>query len=61
MYKRLIEKLKALRQLFVSGSLHYGKGDIPLPEYYVEMKNIKIVCSNCMREMKDCGCVVGRQ
>jgi hypothetical protein len=58
MKKYLIEKLKALRQLFVSGSLHYSKGDIPLPEYYVEMKNIKIVCYDCMREMKDCGCVV---
>jgi len=48
MKKYLIEKIKALRQLFVS--------DIPIPDYYVEMKNIKIVCSNCMKEVSGCSC-----
>lgn len=58
MFKRLIEKLKALRQYFVSGSLHNGKKDDLLPKYYVEMKNIKIVCSDCMKEIAKCTCTV---
>lgn len=48
MKKYLIKKLKELRQIFSD------KGDIP--QYHVEMKKIKVVCSNCMREVKDCIC-----